>query len=73
MQFMYTVRIRTLGEITMDLPMGRAAGYRFDIPCDSLGIPYLPLRKLLVNGQEMACDLLTDDVIADGDKITVIM
>ena len=54
MQFMYTVRIRTLGEITMDLPMGRAAGYRFDIPCDSLGIPYLPLRKLL---QEAGCRL----------------
>ena len=51
---MYTVRIRTLGEITMDLPMERAAGYRFDIPYDSLGIPYLPLRKLL---QEAGCRL----------------
>ena len=51
---MYVIKVRTLGEVAVDLPTGRIAGYRYDIPFDSLGIPYLPLRKLL---QEAGCRL----------------
>ena len=43
----YMVTVKTRGEFAMEIPVEQSAGYRYDVPFNALGIPYLPLRKLL--------------------------
>ena len=44
---MYVLKIKTIGEISLGNKTDRAVGYRYDVPFDSLEIPYLPMRRIL--------------------------
>ncbi len=44
---MYIIQIRTIGEVSFRDPSDRVIGYRYDIPFDSLHIPFLPMYKIL--------------------------
>ena len=48
-------------------------GKRLHITVDNSAHHAGGVQKLLVNGKEMKSDLLTDELIADGDAITVVM
>ena len=48
-------------------------GKRLHITVDNSAHHAGGVQKLLVNGKEMKSDLLTDELIADGDTITVVM
>jgi len=48
-------------------------GKRLHIVVDNSAHHEGGVRKTLVNGKETAADVLTDDMIQDGDTITVIM
>lgn len=40
--------IKTIGEVSLDSMIGLNSQYRYDVPVDELGFPYLPIRQILV-------------------------
>ena len=48
-------------------------GKRLHITVDNSAHHEGGVQKLLVNGKAMASDILADDLIHDGDEITVVM
>lgn len=40
--------IKTIGEVSLDSMVGLNSQYRYDVPVDELGFPYLPIRQILV-------------------------
>ncbi len=49
---MYVLKIKTVGEVSLCRKTSHAVVYRYDVPFDSLEIPYLPMRRIL---NEMGC------------------
>ena len=44
---MYTLIINTIGEVALNSDINSTLGYRYDVPLDSFGIPYIPLYEVL--------------------------
>ena len=44
---MYTVVIKTCGEVSFPVNINSSVGYKYDVPMGRLGIPFLPLQKIL--------------------------
>lgn len=47
MDDVYEVRITTIGRVAFADGINRSLGYRYDVPFDWLGIPYLPLSRIM--------------------------
>lgn len=50
---MYTVVIKTIGEVSFPQSMNSSVGYKYDVPLGRLGIPFIPLEHILSG----MCDL----------------
>ena len=54
---MTEIRIRLIGNVTFENDMKLSEGFRYDVPVDQMGIPYMPIAKLLpasiVRGQHV--------------------
>ena len=44
---MLGIKIRTIGEVSLNSRVGLNSQYRYDVPIDELGFPYLPIRQIL--------------------------
>lgn len=44
---MYTLIIKTIGEVALNSDMNSSLGYRYDVPLDAYGIPYIPLHEII--------------------------
>ncbi len=51
---MICIMMRTIGEVTFEGGVNMSEGYDYDIPCDRLGIPCIPLSQIL---EEKGVDL----------------
>lgn len=45
---MLGILIKTIGEVSLDSRVGLNSQYRYDVPVDELGFPYLPIHQILV-------------------------
>ena len=63
---MLAIQVRTIGEVALATQIKLAEGYHYDVPVDGLGIPYLPLRKILDAESWMSDDAMVGFAHPEG-------
>ena len=63
---MYTIQIRTIGEVALKSDIDTNPGYRYDVPLDTYGVPYIPLYKLVDFQKEYDIDVKLGFAYPDG-------
>ena len=54
---MYTIQITTIGEVALDSNIDSNLGYKYDVPLDAYGVPYIPIYKLIDFKEEVGVDV----------------
>ena len=63
---MYTIKIKTIGEVALNSDIDTNLGYRYDVPLDAYGVPYIPLYKLVDFQKEYDIDCKLGFAYPDG-------
>ncbi|MBP5655224.1 MAG: hypothetical protein J6X33_06880 [Clostridiales bacterium] len=63
---MYTVIIKTIGEVSFPQGINSSVGYRYDVPLGRLGIPLIPLEHILSEDEELPSGIRVGFAHPDG-------